>query len=81
MFKDSKAFIRNTIVYFIPFVIMTIMAVVFLKRTFTMLEEKNMSIMEAQMQNVFEKIEDELSLSMEIANGICVDTSLDRNNM
>ena len=81
MFKDKKAFIRNIICYFIPFICMTIIAVVFLRRTFSLLHDQNVSIMQTQMKNVLADIEEDILLSKQIADEICVDSVLSREKM
>lgn len=81
MWKDSKAVVRNVIVYFIPFIIMTFVAVFFLHHSFLMLQEQNMSILKTQMQNVLDNMEENLADSMEIAKDMCIDSALYRKNM
>ena len=81
MFKDKKAVIKNTICYFIPFVFMTIIAVVFLRRTFSLLAEQNISIMQVQVQNILADIEEDISDSRQIADEMCIDSALSRENM
>ncbi|MBR3762577.1 MAG: helix-turn-helix transcriptional regulator [Lachnospiraceae bacterium] len=81
MWKDSKAVVRNVIMYFIPFVIMAMVAVFFLHHSFVMLQEQNMSIMKEQMQNVLDDMEESLAYSMDIAKDMCIDSALRRKNM
>lgn len=81
MRKDSKAVVRNVIMYFIPFVIMSLVAVFFLHRSFVMLQDQNMSVLKEQMQNVLDDMEEGLSYSMAIAKDMCIDPTLRRKNM
>ena len=81
VFKDKKAVIKNTICYFIPFVLMTIIAVVFLRKTFSLLAKQNTSIMQTQIQNILADIEEDISDSRQIADEICIDSALSRENM
>lgn len=81
MRKDSKAVVRNVIMYFIPFVIMSLVAVFFLHRSFVMMQNQNMSVMKEQMQNVLDDMEESLSYSTDIAKDMCIDSALRRKNM
>lgn len=81
MFKDKKAFIRNIICYFIPFVLMSIIAVVFLHRTFSLLYEQNVAIMQSQMQNILAEIEEDIAVSKQTADEMCIDSTLSRDKM
>ena len=81
MFRRNKAFLRNTIYYFIPFLVVSVIAVVFLNKTFLMLEEQNRSVMQIQMENILYELEDELAVSKQIAEEIYIDSTLSRKNM
>lgn len=81
MFKDRKAFIKNTVCNFVPFVLMTIIAVVFLYRSFSMLYEQNIEVMQTQLQTVLTDIEEDVLISRQIADEMCIDSVLSRENM
>ena len=81
MFRSSRAFFRNIIYYFIPFLVVSVIAVVFLNKTFLMLEEQNRSVMQIQMENILYELEDELAVSKQIAEEMCIDSTLSRKNM
>ncbi|MBR2037492.1 MAG: helix-turn-helix transcriptional regulator [Lachnospiraceae bacterium] len=81
MFRSSKAFLKNTIYYFIPFILVSVIAVVFLNKTFLMLEEQNRSVMQIQMENILNELEDELAVSKQIAEEMCIDSTLSHKNM
>ena len=81
MFRRNKAFLKNTIYYFIPFLVVSMIAVVFLNKTFLMLEEQNRSVMQIQMENILYELEDEVAVSKQIAEEMCIDSTLSHKNM
>lgn len=76
MFKLKRTLVQNVITNFIPFVVMTLVAVFFLWNSYSLLENKNMSIMNTQMQNVLDKVEMEIASAMELADTVLSDSSL-----
>lgn len=76
MVKENKTFIQTTLLYFIPFVMMAVVAIAFLERTFSMLEANITSVSQAQMQGIVEELEDGISESAQIANEIYLDRAL-----
>lgn len=81
MFRSSKAFLKNTVYYFIPFIVLSVIAVAFLNKTFLMLEEQNRSVMQIQMENILYELENELAVSKQIAEEMCIDSTLSYKNM
>lgn len=81
MFKSKRVFIRNLISGFVPVIFVLAIAVSFLNRSFRMLEERNRSIIAVQVESILHDMEMELAMSQLIADQICLDTTLSRNNM
>lgn len=81
MLKGKMVYVKNIICYFIPFVVMTVLAVAFLHRTFSLLIEKNTILLEKSMQDVLDDIESEFLVCTEIANEMCIDAALSRGKV
>lgn len=81
MLENKKAFIKNTIYYFFPFVFMTIIAAVFLYRSFSMLVSQNVTLIQTQMKNVLVDIEKDIAASRQTSDDICVDNTLSREKL
>ena len=60
---------------------MTIIAVIFLHRTFSMLTEQNIAILQTQMKSVLTEVEKDIWESHLIADEMCVDSTLSREKM
>ena len=76
--KDFKAFIKTTFYYFVPFVVMSVIATVLLQRAFSMLKEQNILIMKNQISNILTAVEGDVTLTAQISNEICADSALSR---
>ena len=81
MFKNKKAFFRSMIASFVPFVLVVVIAFSFLNKTFRMLEERNISVLQIQMENMLNELESELAMSRQVANQMCIDSTLSREKM
>ncbi len=66
---------------FVPFVLVVIIAASFLNKTFRMLEERNRSVLQSQIENILYEIESELSMSRQVADQMCMDSTLSREKM
>ena len=81
MFKSKRVFVQNLISGFIPVILILVIAVSFLNRSFRMLETKNRSVLQVQIESVLHDMEKELSMSQQVADQICVDSALSRDKM
>jgi len=81
MWKNSRVIVRNALIYFIPFLIMTLVAVYFLYYSFLMMQSQNIDVKEMQIQNVLDDVEETLLQSMNAAKEMCIDPSLKRKDM
>lgn len=81
MWKLRKSLVQNIIVNFIPFIIMTVLALAFLWRSFVMLENRNLSSIRGQLQNIMGDVEKELLIVMEVADRISSDSLLSKRNL
>ena len=81
MLKSRNLLFQNIVVNFIPFIAMTLLALVFLWRSFEMLEDRNVSAIKVQIQNVMEDVEKELITVMEVIDHISSDLSLSKSNL
>lgn len=79
--QENRAFLRNTICYFIPFLIMTALALVSLGYTFSMLMKQNYEIVQTQLQRGTDDIEEKLSVLTELATKIGMDREINRKDM
>jgi len=79
--QENRAFLRNTICYFIPFLIMTVLALVSLGYTFSMLMKQNYEIVQTQLQRGTDDIEEKLSVLTELATKIGMDREINRKDM
>ncbi len=79
--KDFKAFVKTTFYYFVPFVVMSVIATVLLQRAFSMLKEQNILIMKNQISNILTAVEGDVTLTAQISNEICADSALSRKKV
>lgn len=81
MFKNKRVLIRNLISGFVPVILVLTIAVSFLNRSFQMLEERNRSVIKVQIESILHDMEMEIAMSRQVADQICRDSILSRNNM
>ena len=81
MFKSKRVFIRNLISSVIPVVLVLTIAVSFLNRSFRMMETQKRSIIQTQTENALHNIDQELATGNLVADQICVDADLTKENM
>lgn len=81
MFKSKRVFVRNLISGFVPVILVLVIAVSLLNRSFQMLETRNRSILQVQIESVLHDVENELAVSRQVADQICVDSALSRDKM
>lgn len=81
MLKSKKLLVEHFVVNFIPVIIMTVLASVFLWRSFVMLESRNASVIRGQIENVMEDVEKELLTVMDVAGRISSDPLLNKNKL
>ncbi len=74
--QSSRGFLRNTLWYFIPFLIMTVISIISLNFTFKMLQEQNYEMMQNQLQRDMQNVEAKLYKSKETATEISLDADL-----
>lgn len=79
--QSGKIFIRNTLWYFIPFLIMTIIAIVSQNYTFQMMQSQNYEIVQKQLIRDMEEIEADIYSGRKIAIEMSMDSILSEENM
>ncbi len=77
----NKMYLRNFIFYFVPFTIIATIAAAFMHKTFILMEIQNNSILQLQIQNILNITEEQLFKSVQIAEDICIDSTLNEKNM
>ena len=78
---NKKSLFRSMIASFVPFVLVVAIAVSFLNKTFRMLEERSRSVLQVQLENILSDLEQELAMSQQVANQMCIDSNLSREKM
>ena len=81
MFKSKRVFVRNMISSIVPVVLVLVIAVSFLNRSFQLLETQKRSILQVQMDSILHDMELEMETSRIVADQICVDSDLSRDKM
>ena len=81
MQKYSKTFIKNFVASFVPFVVVTVISVIFLNKTFYMLMSQSRKIYQLQTQSVLYEMDTEFSVSAQVAKQICLDSALSRERL
>lgn len=79
--QSGKVFIRNTLWYFIPFLIMTIVAIISQNYIFQMLQSQNYEIIQNQLVRDIDQIEEDIYSSRKIALEMSMDSILSEKNM
>ena len=79
--QSGKLFIRNTLWYFVPFLIMTIIAIISQNYTFRMMQSQNYEIIQNQLSRDLEDIEADIYSGRRIALEMSMDSSLSKENM
>ena len=79
--QSGKIFIRNTVWYFIPFLVMTIVAIVSQNYTFQMMQTQNYEIIQNQLLRDLEEIEEDMYSSRKNAVEMSMDASLSKENL
>lgn len=79
--QNGKLFIKNTLWYFIPFLIMTIIAIISQNYTFKMMQSQNYEIIQNQLMRDVDQIEEEIYSSRRIAVEMSMDSILSEENM
>ncbi len=79
--QSGKVFIRNTLWYFIPFLIMTIVAIISQNYIFQMLQSQNYEIIQNQLERDIDQIEEDIYSSRKIALEMSMDRILSKKNL
>ena len=79
--QSGKLFIRNTLWYLVPFLIMTIIAIISQNYTFRMMQSQNYEIIQNQLSRDLEDIEADIYSGRRIALEMSMDGSLSKENM
>lgn len=74
--QSGRAFLKNTIWYLIPFLIMTVVSIISLNYIFHILQEQNQEIVSNQLKHLSDEIEEDLFVSRQLALEISMDTTL-----
>ena len=79
--QSLRSFIRNTMWYFIPFLIMTVVAIVSQDYIFSMLLKQNCKIIQNQLLYDLETLEEEIYSSKKMSLEMSLDSSLSADSM
>lgn len=79
--QNIKIFVRNVLLYFLPFFIMTVIAIISQDYIFRMLQDKNYEIIRNQLLRDFEEIEEEIYSGRSIALEMSKDDNLSKENL
>lgn len=79
--QSLKSFLRSTIWYFIPFLVMTVLAIVSQNYVFRILLKQNYEIIQNQLLNDLEKLEQEIYSSKQLSLEMSLDSKLSVESM
>lgn len=79
--QSLKSFLRSTIWYFIPFLVMTVVAIVSQNYVFRILLKQNYEIIQNQLVNDLEKLEQEIYSSKQLSLEMSLDSNLSVESM